>query len=75
VAVEALLAVDCDHRREQHDPVGDNRFHGAAEGAIGTSRLCFCALPPSVPHRCAKIVFFWKASLPIENTLDGKRPS
>ena len=33
MAFEALLAVDCDHRREQHDPVGDNRCHGCGRGS------------------------------------------
>ena len=33
VAVEALLAVDCDHRREQHDPAGDNRCDGCGRGS------------------------------------------
>ena len=33
VTLEALLAVDCDHRRQQHDPVGDNRCHGCGRGS------------------------------------------
>jgi len=28
MTVEALLAVDCDHRHEQHDPVSDNNGCG-----------------------------------------------
>ena len=33
VTVEALLAVDCDHRREQHGPVSDTRCDGCGRGS------------------------------------------
>jgi hypothetical protein len=33
VTLEALLAVDCDHRRDQHVPVSDKRCDGCGRGS------------------------------------------
>jgi len=53
VAVEALLAVDCDHRREQHAPAGDNRCHGCGGSDWHKSAMFLCTSSKCAASLCS----------------------
>ena len=50
---DACIAVDCDHRRDQHDPVGDKRCHGCGWSNWHQSAMFLCAFSECAALVCA----------------------